>query len=545
MFNKKKILAIIPARADSKEIPKKNVKILNGKSLIGYTIETCLASRYIDDIFVSTENEEIKNIARRFGAKTVDRPEELSKDSITLDSVTYNALKRLKGNYNYVLTIQPTSPLLEKETIDKAIRKMVSEKTNSVITLCDRTGLYWKEEKNKITPCFKKRLNRQQLNKCYIETGAIIGCKSDYLLKTKKRIDHKKCSFVILNEREAVDINSYSDWMLAREVLNLKNIAINVVGNEKTGLGHIYRQLTLASYFDSRPLFFVKKGNNLALNKIRLNNYPAKEYRSEKELMKLLRQSKSSIIINDVLNTREGFIKNLKKTGLKIINFEDIGEGADLADLVFNALYEFTGKRHNTFYGYKYTCLREDVINSPKKRVEKEVKNILITCGGTDQNNFTIKYLESLQRLKFNKKVTIIIGVGYAHLAKLRSFLKKSKLRAELKRDVFSLAKYIHSADLVLTSNGRTVYEICCIGTPCIALCQNELEMRHSFGIISGALLNFGLGTSVSSNKLDKELGNIIKNYSLRKRLNKKMIVYKLEDGVKNIIGLIEKLKGN
>lgn len=114
-----KLLAVIPARGGSKGIPRKNIRLMNGKPLISYAITTLLACKesYDIDIVVSTEDEEISNISERYGAEVLMRPKELSEDDITLDPVVYYTLCMCEKNknciYDYVLTIQPTSPTLQ------------------------------------------------------------------------------------------------------------------------------------------------------------------------------------------------------------------------------------------------------------------------------------------------------------------------------------------------------------------------------------------------------------------------------------------------
>ena len=128
MFNNNKILVVIPARGGSKGIPRKNIRLLDNKPLISYSIEAAKSSEYIDDVVVTTDDSEIALISEKFGASVVRRSEELSSDEIPLDPVIYDAMiqkeKQAFDEYDIVITIQPTSPLLKTSTIDKAIEKV-------------------------------------------------------------------------------------------------------------------------------------------------------------------------------------------------------------------------------------------------------------------------------------------------------------------------------------------------------------------------------------------------------------------------------------
>ena len=119
------VLVIIPARGGSKGIPRKNVRLLNGQPLISYAIRNALNSKYVTDVFVSTDDEEIENVAMKYGSGIVKRNPELGNDQVTLDPVIYDATNRIEAeqnkHYDIVITMQPTSPLLKWETLDAAI----------------------------------------------------------------------------------------------------------------------------------------------------------------------------------------------------------------------------------------------------------------------------------------------------------------------------------------------------------------------------------------------------------------------------------------
>ena len=115
-----KILAVIPARAGSKGIPNKNIRIVGGHPLIYYSIKNALESSLITDVIVSTDSSEVKIIAKQMGAVCKWRDSGLCGDAITLDSVIYDAIP--DGDWDYVVTMQPTSPTLTVSTLDAAIQ---------------------------------------------------------------------------------------------------------------------------------------------------------------------------------------------------------------------------------------------------------------------------------------------------------------------------------------------------------------------------------------------------------------------------------------
>jgi CMP-N-acetylneuraminic acid synthetase len=142
------ILIVIPARGGSKGIPRKNLRILDGKPLIQYSITTALSSRYKPDVYVSTEDDEIALISEKLGASVVKREVNKAGDDTTLDPVIYDCMKRaekIEGKeYQLIVTLQPTSPLLKRESLDAALASLLlDEAVDTVISAVNDTHLTW------------------------------------------------------------------------------------------------------------------------------------------------------------------------------------------------------------------------------------------------------------------------------------------------------------------------------------------------------------------------------------------------------------------
>lgn len=139
MYKDKRFLAVIPARAGSKGIPNKNIVVINGKPLIQYTIDEALKSRYLDDIIVSTDSEEIAAISKQFGAQVPYlRPKCLAQDtSKSVEALIHviNEQKKLGSTYDYVVLLQPTQPLRKYFHIDKAIEKITTSDYDSLVSI--------------------------------------------------------------------------------------------------------------------------------------------------------------------------------------------------------------------------------------------------------------------------------------------------------------------------------------------------------------------------------------------------------------------------
>ena len=143
-----KILAVIPARAGSKGIPNKNIRIIGGRPLIYYSIKNALASQYITDVIVSTDSDAVRIIADQMGTRIKWRDAKLCGDAVTLDAVIADAIPD-NEKWDYIVTMQPTSPTLRVETLDAAIKFTIDNGYETVISAINAPHLSWGEKDGK------------------------------------------------------------------------------------------------------------------------------------------------------------------------------------------------------------------------------------------------------------------------------------------------------------------------------------------------------------------------------------------------------------
>jgi CMP-N,N'-diacetyllegionaminic acid synthase len=147
MYRSNKVLAIIPARGGSKGLPNKNSKLLIDKPLIAWSIQHAQDSKYVDDIFVSTNSQEIADIAKRYKVEVPAlRPQKLSGDTASsMDVILYTIdyLEQQGKAFDIVIMIEPTSPLREPEDIDNSVEMLINYKeTESVVGICEVEGAH-------------------------------------------------------------------------------------------------------------------------------------------------------------------------------------------------------------------------------------------------------------------------------------------------------------------------------------------------------------------------------------------------------------------
>ena len=536
------MLVVIPARGGSKGIPRKNLRLLNGKPLIYYAIQTALSSKYNLDVYVSSEDDEIINTALMFGAKVHKRDSRIADDKTTLDPVIFDcyeyAKKIEKKDYAYIITMQPTSPLLKTSTLDKAIEKAMADRSiETVIAAKDDTHLSWRKENGVYIPNYDKRVNRQYLTPVFTETGAFFITKKD-IITPNNRIG-KHVELEILSHGEEIDIDTYEDWNLCEYHLKRKHIVFVVTGNEEVGLGHVYNTLLLANDILNHEItFLVDKKSKLAFDKIASKNYPV--YIQENEnIVDDIRKINPDLVINDRLDTDEKYMLELKSYDIKTINFEDLGSGAKLANMVINAIYPEKQILKNHYFGHDYFILRDEFVYSDQKIVRKEVKKVLITFGGVDPNNYTKKVVETIYDYCDSKGIEIVViaGFGYNKYETLKDFNN-----IEIKKNVSNISKYMLEADLIFTSAGRTTYEIASIATPAIVMAQNERELTHFFASSEFGFLNLGLGYKLSNQELYESFITLVESYENRKYMSELMKQVDLKSGRKKVRQLIQNL---
>ena len=220
MIEGKTILAIIPARGGSKGVPRKNIKDAAGKPLIAWTIKEAKKSKFIDRLVVSTEDDEIVAVAKSWGCEVpFVRPPELAQDDTPGVEPVLHAIKMLPG-YDYVVLLQPTSPLRNTEDIDGCIEECVEHGANSCVSVAEvEQSPYWM-----YTLDVNSRLcslintdqiftRRQDLPKVFTLNGAVYVAKCDWLRKNRTFLTAETAVYLMPRER-SLDIDSELDFVL-------------------------------------------------------------------------------------------------------------------------------------------------------------------------------------------------------------------------------------------------------------------------------------------------------------------------------------------
>lgn len=224
------VLSIIPARGGSKGIPKKNIRLINGTPLICYSIIEASKSTYIDNICVSTEDDEIRQTVSDFHVDIVDRPRELAHDDTLTEPVMLHALDQMENKYkmtfDLIVLLQPTSPLRKSYDIDLCIDRIVESGSGSVLTVTRVPGFLWRYEDNQVKAYYdyQRRPMRQDmsLHDCWFkENGAVYVTQREILVSEKNRLGGR-IDMVEMNPLESIDIDTYEDLFLVEAIIQVR-----------------------------------------------------------------------------------------------------------------------------------------------------------------------------------------------------------------------------------------------------------------------------------------------------------------------------------
>lgn len=221
-------LAIIPARGGSKRLPRKNILKLGGHPLISYTIKAAQESSHLTDYLVSSDDKEIIDIARSYGAPVpFVRPAELATDTIRNSDVIIHALEFMEAKnglqYDIVVLLQPTAPIRKSGHIDEAIMRLWESELD---TLASVKGPYQKRDPilkridhdGLLVPyCKKDDLDPRE--PFYVYNAALYAVKRDYLLKNRIWVSDKQ-EYLLMDKYHSTDVDEMSDFITAEAYLS-------------------------------------------------------------------------------------------------------------------------------------------------------------------------------------------------------------------------------------------------------------------------------------------------------------------------------------
>nr|WP_300839478.1 hypothetical protein [uncultured Acetatifactor sp.] len=255
--------------------------------------------------------------------------------------------------------------------------------------------------------------------------------------------------------------------------------AICVECSHQRGMGNLFRTRNILNWFDEHQIKYILLINNdersvayLKDQGIPYHTVDLWDYHTDWE-KDIIEKYNVHIWINDRMNTDIRHAAHVKKCGVKLCSFDDMGSGAELVDqnfcpMIFDNIGDLKGK--SVFTGIEYMVLNQEVLLYRKHRREK--KRILVTLGGSDTYGVTVKVAQAVKTLPYH--FTIVTGFCFEDHEELEKTLSGSNV--EVKGTVPSLIKYFKEFDLAITGGGITAFEAVFSGLPCIIIANEHHE---------------------------------------------------------------------
>jgi len=513
---------LVPARGGSRGVPRKNMRVLGDRPLIGHVLATLAGLAPPGRIVVMTDAEEIAAYAARFGVRVEREPTTTGR--ATLDQVAGEAARRLLADgadpASAFLTIQPTCPFLSAASIERCLR-VLEAGAGSVLTVTEDRHLRWtRDAAGHFIPAYAARVNRQQLPPLWRETGGVIGARLGAVEAAGTRI-LDPVELVEIGAEEALDIDDFADFAVAQYYARRRRLVIRADGARNLGLGHVNRALALASELaEHQPVIATRGDGDYALGAALLEASPftVRPLEGEQAFLPLLEELAPDLVFLDCLDSSAETMRAVKQRAGCVVSFEDRGPGAAEADLVINDLYldERLGERQLS--GVEHALLAPAFdLAQPRGLPGDGVDTILVLFGGTDPASLTERTLAALGAIGYAGRVLVVEGPGRQDRP---VDLAAYGLAGEVRRNVAFMPEVMLRADLAISSAGRTVTELMCLGVPTLVLCQNAKELLHSHASPAFGVLNLGLGEQVAEATLQDELRRLIGDAELRRSMH-------------------------
>lgn len=490
---------VIPAIKKNAVIPDQLVKKLAGITLIERAIATARACAKGEDIIVLTDSEEIGLICERNGVRHVLN-RVLRFHSWDIVAEMRDLLSALAAEYRHCLILRASCPLLTWVDLETAYRKFLHTNADSLLTVKNVRQRLWRRADNALENILAEAGDSGGQD-YVVETRALLVLKLGILSEPEQRPLRVVPWF--LKDR-GLEILDYQDWWICERLLERRHIVFVVAGHPAIGMGHVYRALMLAHEITAHKITFVcTRESDLAAESIASRDYHVID-QGDEPLWQTVRDQQPDLVVNDFLNTSAEYMGHLAEF-CRSVNFEDEGPGAQIANLVVNALYDHCDDFPRVRCGPGYFCLRDEFLHARRNPLRQQVGVLLITFGGTDQHDMTRRALNLVAPIcrAYGIAIRIVTGPGYAH----REALQKRLLELANPLITFTSATNIMSrmmegADLAICSAGRTVYELAHMRVPGIVLATHEREARHTFARPRHGFVFAGLMTTVTDLRL-------------------------------------------
>lgn len=325
----------------------------------------------------------------------------------------------------------------------------------------------------------------------------------------------------------------------------MTRFAFRVNANKDIGMGHLMRCLYLAEQWPAPSLFCIND-NTAMREKVKerghrchilssvtdqdfevmvkaLATYPKPFHTAQpsgaselKELKELLRSEEISVLITDLLTPSTEYLHALKETGVRLVSIDELGQACFPSDLLFNCNAVSSSRNYKTengtkvFMGQQYALLSCEFLKIEEKNVQREVRKILVTCGGTDMRGLSLKILPALKPFLGKMEILFVQGIDFKFQNELGVLLKTMEGITVFK-NVKNMCALMQSADIAIAAGGTTMYELAALGVPAIIVGQYPHQEEFAAELAKqSALVNLGVGEKVESEQLESAVTDLL-----------------------------------
>ena len=501
----------MPALKKNAVIPDQLVKRLAGVTLMERALHTARGVAAADDIIVLTDSQEITLICERAGVRVRCNPA-FRFTTLNIVAEMRDLLEELTQEYEHCLILRASCPLMTWVDVEDAWKRYREADADSLVTVKSVRQRIWNVQGDTL----ENLLRDDGEQALVLESRALIILRSAAFLRAvhagRTAVMGKTIPY-FLNDR-AIEIQGYQDWWICERLLLRRHVVFVVAGYPAIGMGHVFRALMLAHEITDHKITFVcTRESELAVESIARRDYRMVRQGGE-DLADTVLRLRPDLVINDMLNTEPAYMERLRESGCRIVNFEDDGPGAKLAHLVINALYEHGDPDDpRVCCGPDYFCLRDEFAGARRCTLQPEVKTLLITFGGTDTADCTLRVLNIVEPLCRERGITIrvVAGPGYAHKENMeRHIAALGNPLVEFTWATNVMSRMMEGADMAICAAGRTVYELAHMRVPAIVIAQHDREASHTFARENNGFLFLGVAARISDTAIDEAFHSLL-----------------------------------
>lgn len=542
------LLVVVSAPLHGEGLPRKVLRLLGERPLLARALEI---GRGVvpsaGQVIVVTDDDEVAMRAEREGYKAVVDERSAGGPPLVAAAISTVLLKEEAergARFAAVLLLEPSSPLLKPIDLATAVQALVAGEFDSMISAPKEIHRTWLRVDGHYVPNWGQwpQATGEAL---YREPGGFMVSRRDAI--QADGFLGPRVGLAAVPPERAISITTSHEWWICERLLRRKRIAFVVAGNRLVGMGHIYRTLQLAHEINNHELLFIcTRDSDLAAQVFTANRYTTLVQDTESLVNTVLAQS-PDLVINDFLDTDEAYVTALQASGAKVVTFEDLGSGAQCADLVVNAVYGDPEPKPNHRVGPDYFCIRDEFLSAPERPFSVAAREVLITFGGVDEENLTARILALIwpEANRRGIRLSVVTGAGYGHAVALQALIGNIGSPLVLQTNgTKRMSEYMARADLAFSSAGRTLFELATMKVPAIVMACNPREETHPFASSHNGFWYLGRHDRVSDEQILSTFGQLLDEPERRLAMRDRLEGFSFRDGKKRVLAEIAAVAG-